>query len=184
MFIHEKLLYWFISLIFKLYFRSSQKLADSADIYAQHGIWVVTAISRSCPSPAGVSNSRGVFSMDTPAVSIVWFFLSEAVFTYCLSLHVFRAGVRWNNCKAINVAKAHFAPLFYGLSMPFYMETFFRDSVLRAKCPPELLNFLENHESYSVSGNDCKGEGGEFQKKHKTLATTGSTRGAELDQGM
>ena len=46
--------------------------------------------------------------------------------------------------------------------MPFYMETFFRDSVLRAKCPPELLNFLENHESYSVSGNDCKGEGGDF----------------------
>lgn len=119
-----------------------------------------------------------------PQRSQLYVFSSEAVFTYCLSLHVFRAGVRWNNCKAINVAKAHFAPLFYGLSMPFYMETFFRDSVLRAKCPPELLNFLENHESYSVSGNDCKGEGGEFQKKHKTLATTGSTRGAELDQGM
>ena len=147
MFIHEKLLYWFISIIFKLYFRSSQKLADSADIYAQHGIWVVTAISRSCPSPAGVSNSRGVFSMDTPAVSIVCFFVRSSIYLLLIT-----SCLRRNNCKAINVAKARFAPLFYGLSMPFYMDTFFRDSVLRAKCPQEMLNFLENHESYSVSG--------------------------------
>lgn len=89
-------------------------------------------------------------------------FLSDAVFGYCLALHVFRAGIRRNNSDAINVAKARFAPLFFGLSMPFYMETFFRDSVLRTKCPPELLNFLKKHESYSVSGNDCKGEGGDF----------------------
>lgn len=89
-------------------------------------------------------------------------FLSDAAFGYCLALHVFRAGIRRNNSDAINVAKARFAPLFFGLSMPFYMETFFRDSVLRTKCPPELLNFLKKHESYSVSGNDCKGEGGDF----------------------
>lgn len=89
-------------------------------------------------------------------------FMSEAVFTYCLSLHVFRAGIRRNNTEAINVAKARFAPLFYGLSMPFYMETFFRDSLLRTKCPPELHSFLKTHESYSVSGNDSKGEGGDF----------------------
>lgn len=62
------------------------------------------------------------------------------------------------NSDAINVAKARFAPLFYGLNMPFYIETFFRDSVLQTKCPPFLLNFLKNNDFYSVSGNDCKGE--------------------------
>lgn len=39
-------------------------------------------------------------------------FLSEAVLTYCLSLHVFRAGVRRNNSDAINVAKARLCPSF------------------------------------------------------------------------
>lgn len=30
------------------------------------------------------------------------------------------------------------------------------------KCPPELHSFMKTHESYPVSGNDSKGEGGDF----------------------
>ena len=116
-------------------------------------ISIIPVSSRSLQQPWGIFNGY------TSGLNCM--FLSEAVFTYFSSLHVFRAGVLRNNCKAINVAKARFSPLFYGLSISFYMETFFRVSVLRAKCPPELLNFLENHEFYSVSGNDCKGEGGD-----------------------
>lgn len=114
-------------------------------------------------------------------------FLSDAVFGYCLALHVFRASIRRNNSDAFNVAKAHFAPLFFGLRMPFYMETFFRDSVLRTKCPPELLNFLKNHDSYSVSGQERKGWrfcAWKFQSKRQAAVAIGPTKWARLDQGM
>lgn len=29
-------------------------------------------------------------------------------------------------------------------------------------CPPEVLGFIERHESYNLSGNESKGEGGDF----------------------
>ncbi|XP_071138418.1 uncharacterized protein [Mytilus edulis] len=86
--------------------------------------------------------------------------MSEIVFTYCLALHVFRAGVRRNNTAAIQTAKVKFSPLFFGLNMPFYMKTFVRDLFVRVQCPPEVLAFIVENESYSVSGNES--EGGDF----------------------
>lgn len=46
-------------------FRSSQKLADNTDFLVQLFVWTFAAICRLCPYPAGVSNSRWVFPMDT-----------------------------------------------------------------------------------------------------------------------
>lgn len=89
-------------------------------------------------------------------------FLLDVVFGYCLVLYVFRLGIRRNNFDVINVVKVCFVLLFFGLSMLFYMEMFFRDLVLWIKCLLELLNFLKKYEFYSVLGNDCKGEGGDF----------------------
>lgn len=89
-------------------------------------------------------------------------FLAEVVFTYCLALHIFRAVVRRNNSTAINAAKTKISPLFFGLNMPIYMETFIRDSFLRIQCSDKLRKFLEDNESYSVSDNESKGEGGDF----------------------
>ncbi|CAG2233782.1 unnamed protein product [Mytilus edulis] len=104
--------------------------------------------------------------------------MSEIVFTYCLALHVFRAGVRRNNTAAIQTAKVKFSPLFFGLNMSFYMETFVRDLFVRVQCPPEVLAFIEDNESYSVSGNESKGEGGDFilenyNRKTKRLIPAG-----------
>lgn len=52
-----------------------------------------------------------------------------------------------------------FEPLVFGLNMPFYMETFMRDSIVRMQCLAEVCGFIDAHESYSVSGNDSKREG-------------------------
>ncbi|XP_062594161.1 uncharacterized protein LOC134255654 [Saccostrea cucullata] len=98
-------------------------------------------------------------------------FMVDAVFTLCLSLHVFRAGVRRNNTSAIRTALFKFAPLFFGFSMPFYIETFIRDSFFRIQCPPEIRNFIENNESFSISGNCSKGEGGDFILESKNRKT-------------
>lgn len=42
------------------------------------------------------------------------------------------------------------------------METYIRDSLTRIQRPPEVLAFIEIHESYSLSGNESKGECGDF----------------------
>lgn len=55
--------------------------------------------------------------------------------------------------------------------MPIYMETFIRDSFLRIQCPDKLRKFLEDNESYSVSGNESKGEGGDFVLEAKNRRT-------------
>lgn len=70
-----------------------------------------------------------------------------------------RAGVRRNNSTAINASKTKFSPLFFGLNMPFYMETYMRDSFVRIQFPSKVRGFIEEHESYRVSGSDAKGEG-------------------------
>lgn len=55
--------------------------------------------------------------------------------------------------------------------MPIYMETYIRDSFLRIQCPDKLRKFLEDNESSSVSGNESKGEGGDFFKEAKNKRT-------------
>ena len=55
--------------------------------------------------------------------------------------------------------------------MPFYMEIETRDSLVRMQCPPVINGFIEGHESYSVSGNDSKGEGGDFILESKNRKT-------------
>lgn len=81
--------------------------------------------------------------------------ISSKVFTNCLSLHVFRAGIERNNSDGINVAKAR-CMLFYGLNMTICMETLFRDSVLLTKFPPFLLNFLKTMSPTVYFGNNAK----------------------------
>ncbi|VDI12845.1 Hypothetical predicted protein [Mytilus galloprovincialis] len=98
-------------------------------------------------------------------------FMKEVVFSYCLAIHVFRAGVRRNNTEAVNIVKTKFSSLFSGLNMPFYMEIITRDSLVRLQCPPDVIGFLGDHESYSVSGNDSKGEGGDFVLEGKNRKT-------------
>ncbi|XP_052075429.1 uncharacterized protein LOC127712863 [Mytilus californianus] len=104
----------------------------------------------------------GYFSYLNGATSSNYKFMSEVVFTYCLALHVFRAGIRRDNSTAIQAGKVKFSPLFFGFNMPFYMETFIRDSFVRVQCPPEVLAFIGANESYSASGHDSKREGGDF----------------------
>lgn len=84
------------------------------------------------------------------------------VFQFSFALHVFRAGVRRNNSDVILASRSHFSPLFFGLNMPFYMEAYIRDSMIRVHCPSAVHDFIKQNESYSVSGNESKGEGGDF----------------------
>lgn len=94
--------------------------------------------------------------------------MAEVGFTYCLALQVFRIGVRRNNTRVINAGKTKISPLFFGLHMPIYIETYIRDSFLRIQCPDKVRKFFVDNESYSVSCNESKGEGGDFILEAKT----------------
>lgn len=88
--------------------------------------------------------------------------LIRGIFYILFVILCFRVGIRRNNSDAINVTKARFAPLFHGLNMSFYIETFFQGFSTADKMSTTVVEFPEYNESYSVSGNDCKGEGGDF----------------------
>jgi hypothetical protein len=98
-------------------------------------------------------------SLNTPNEKIMF---NIIFFYFNLALYVFRAGVRRNNSEAILASRAVFSPLFFGLNMPFYMETIIRDSMICVQCPSAVREFIEKNESDSVSGNHNKGEGGDF----------------------
>ena len=107
-------------------------------------------------------------------------FMYDIIFNFSLALHVFRAGVRWNNSDAILASRSVFSPLFFGLNMPFYTEAYIRDSLIWVQCPSEVCDFIANHESYSISGNNSKGEGGDFvlenlNRKAKSFMLPGLT---------
>ncbi|KAJ8310200.1 hypothetical protein KUTeg_012065 [Tegillarca granosa] len=105
---------------------------------------------------------RGFYKFIEEAKNPNYLFLCNAIFTYCLALHIFRAGVRRNNASVIDAALYKFSPLFYGLNMPFYMETYLRDRVVREQSPAPVKDFLQENATFSVSGNISKGEGGDF----------------------
>lgn len=42
------------------------------------------------------------------------------------------------------------------------MEAYIRDVMIRMQCPSVAFEFIAHYESYSVSGNESKGEGGRF----------------------
>lgn len=46
-----------------------------------------------------------------------------------------------------------------------------RDSFVRIQCPGKVRGFIEEHESYRVSGSDAKGEGGDFILEAKNRKT-------------
>lgn len=51
------------------------------------------------------------------------------------------------------------------------METYIRDSFIRLQCPEKMKEFFEANESYSVSGNESKGERGDFILESKNRKT-------------
>lgn len=84
------------------------------------------------------------------------------LFNLSLAFRVFRACVRRINSEVILASRSKFLLLFFGLNMPFYMEAYTRYLMIRIYAVSLFgLWVITNHESYSLSGNESKGEGGE-----------------------
>lgn len=89
-------------------------------------------------------------------------FMCDVTFNTVLPLFVFRGGVRKNNTQFINAGKCKFLKLFYGFNMWNYQYIIIQDLKTRILAPLEVRNFIETNETFSISGHDSKGEGGDF----------------------
>ncbi|XP_053407605.1 uncharacterized protein LOC123543533 isoform X2 [Mercenaria mercenaria] len=89
-------------------------------------------------------------------------FMCDVVLNYVLAIFAFRCGTRRNNTDYIMAGKSKFMKLFYGLNNTNYQEIMYRDFKTRVLAPTAVKDFICKNESFSVSGNISKGEGGDF----------------------
>ncbi|XP_053372706.1 uncharacterized protein LOC123550186 isoform X2 [Mercenaria mercenaria] len=89
-------------------------------------------------------------------------FMCDVTINYVLPIIVYRAGVRRNNFKYISAGKAQFLKLFFAFGMKNYQELLIKDIQMYVLAPPEVKDFLEKTQSFTVSGHPSKGEGGDF----------------------
>ena len=90
-----------------------------------------------------------------------WFFYHVAL-DYLLAFKLLTEGARKNNSERIMAARVTFAPLFYSFHHPKYQYLHIRDLWQRAQMPSSLQEYIESNESFSVSGKDNCGQGGDF----------------------
>ncbi|XP_053374886.1 uncharacterized protein LOC123530450 [Mercenaria mercenaria] len=89
-------------------------------------------------------------------------FMCDVVLNYVLAIFAFRCCTRRNNTDYIMAGKSKFMKLFYGLNHTNYQEIMYRDFKTRVLAPTAIKDFICKNESFSVSGNISKGEGGDF----------------------
>ncbi|CAC5407837.1 unnamed protein product [Mytilus coruscus] len=98
-------------------------------------------------------------------------FTSEVIFTYILSLYLFRAAAGRNNPSLILASRMKFAPLFYALNMTNYQELHCRDIIMHMTMPDDVKSLINQNQAFSCSGHPSKGEGGDFILEAKNRRT-------------
>ncbi|XP_062568018.1 uncharacterized protein LOC134230270 [Saccostrea cucullata] len=117
---------------------------------------------RQCLSTDGTPSAQGYFEWCCRVQDPNYKFLQEVIFTYTLSVYLFRAGVRRNNCEVIMAARLKFAPLYFGTNKYNYQQIEVLDSLMRVCAPAEVSKFINDNESLTQSGHPSKGEGCDF----------------------
>lgn len=91
-----------------------------------------------------------------------YLFMYHITFTYLLAFQLYTEGTRKNNHIRMMAARSAFAPLLYIAHHPKYQKLHLRDMCQREMYPPDLREYLESMESFSVSGKQNKAQGADF----------------------
>ena len=83
-------------------------------------------------------------------------------FTYLLAFNLYTEATRKNHSLRMMAARIQFAPLFYSFKHPKYQVLHLRDLFERVQMPDEIRSYVESHESFSPSGLQNRGQGGDF----------------------
>ncbi|XP_062620908.1 uncharacterized protein LOC134282522 [Saccostrea cucullata] len=102
-----------------------------------------------CSEREMVPSGKGFFDWCKEVKDPNYMFLLESIFTYALAVYMFRAGIRRNNSDVIMASRLKFFPLYFGVSKTNYQQIELLDIIMRVCAPTEVLQFIQEHESFS-----------------------------------
>ncbi|KAF0300965.1 Nuclear pore complex protein Nup98-Nup96 [Amphibalanus amphitrite] len=88
-----------------------------------------------------------------------------------VALSMMRAGIRRNNTDAMLSGRQRFAPVFYTGPNHTYQRLLLRDTLQRVQAPPVIQQYLRATTSFTVTGDETRGEGGDFILEAKNRET-------------
>ncbi|KAF0312109.1 hypothetical protein FJT64_017088 [Amphibalanus amphitrite] len=91
-----------------------------------------------------------------------------------VTLSMMRAGIRRNNTNAMLSGRQRFAPVFYTGPNDTYQRLLLRDTLQRVQAPPVIQQYLRAATSFTVTGDETRGEGGDFILEAKNRETKAS----------
>ena len=88
--------------------------------------------------------------------------LYDLVHCYFMGLACFRAGVRRNNSDAMLAGRQQIAPIMFIGKHRIYRKLIYRDMQTRIEAPKDIKAYIECNESFSRSGDETRGQGGDY----------------------
>ncbi|XP_038068103.1 uncharacterized protein LOC119737671 [Patiria miniata] len=86
----------------------------------------------------------------------------DLIFHIFLGVKCFRSGIRRNNSQHAIAGRQKTAPIMYIGKHGIYQPLLFRDMQVRVEAPPDIKKYIEENEAFSRSGNNLRGEGGDY----------------------
>ena len=96
-----------------------------------------------------------------------YLYLFDMCFTFLLAFKMYNEGVRKNHHEVMMASRIFFAPLFFAGTHPKYQELHVRDLCDRVQYPDDLTIEMNKTESFSVSGENNRGQGADFVHEEK-----------------
>ena len=86
----------------------------------------------------------------------------DLVHHYFMGIFCFRAGVRRNNSDFMVAGRQQVAPIMFIGRHRIYRKLIYRDMQTRLEAPDEVKSYIKRNESFSKSGDDTRGQGGDY----------------------
>ena len=112
-----------------------------------------------------ISHLHGSALFTIPLTSVEdnsYLFFYHIEFCYLLLFQLLIEAIRNNHSDMVIEARTQFAPLFYSFLHPKYQQLHLRDLWQRVQMPQEIKEYISTSESFSVSGREHSGQGGDF----------------------
>ncbi|CAC5402461.1 unnamed protein product [Mytilus coruscus] len=84
------------------------------------------------------------------------------VFTFFLAMKCFRSGVRRNNSTFMLAGRQTAVPVMFIKKHTIYQNLICNDMAIRVNAPDPIKEYMEKNESFSVSGDPARAEGGDY----------------------
>ena len=129
------------------------------EAFAKELIFVYCVESRKLgiePTPNGLTEWRD------KVVNPNYHLIFDITFNLLLGMKCYRSGIRKNNSEFALAGRQKVAPLMYINEHRIYHDLLHNDMRIRVQAPKEIKEYIERNESFSRSGDETRGEGGDY----------------------